>query len=258
MGQPLLGRRILVIRPTAQAAGWCRRLQEAGADSDCIPMLAIEPVSDAEGCLAIKQRVLDFDQTDHAIFVSRNAVHYGFEWLDSYWPQLPVGPRYYAIGAATAAALAQAGVHCQSAGDSMDSEALLALPALRKPRDEKVLIFRGRGGRPLIGETLRNRGARVDYCELYHRKLPAEAAAMLAGYQEQPDAIAVHSGETLQNLARCIETTGRTDLRHALLVCPSGRVAAMGAELGFDRTIAATNAGDDAMLEALSRTLRGQ
>lgn len=257
MEKTLQHRRILVTRPAAQAAAWCQRLQAAGADTDCIPMLAIEPVTDESRCQAIKQQILDFDQIDHAIFVSRNAVQFGFEWLDNYWPQLPIGPSYYAIGAATARALEGCGVHCESAGDAMDSEALLALPALQQPRHEKVLIFRGCGGRPLIGETLHQRGAEVRYCELYHRALPAAAATELAAYHQQPDAIAVHSGETLQNLAHCIDATGRTSLREALLVCPSARVAELGKELGFSRVIAATNAGDDAMLAALERGLGG-
>ncbi|AOS96607.1 Uroporphyrinogen-III synthase [Microbulbifer aggregans] len=258
MEKPLQGRRILVTRPSAQAAGWCRRLHSAGAEADCIPMLDIVPITDDSGCQAIKQRILDFDQIDHAIFVSRNAVRFGFEWLDAYWPQLPMGTRFYAIGAATAAALEEAGVQCQSGGESMDSEALLALPALQDLREQKALIFRGRGGRPLIGETLRERGARVDYCELYDRSLPDTAISQLAAYQHQPDAIAVHSGETLQNLAHCIDACSRDALRRALLVCPSARVAAQGRELGFAHVVAATNAGDDAMFEALRRSLQGQ
>ncbi|GAA5524306.1 uroporphyrinogen-III synthase [Microbulbifer aestuariivivens] len=220
-------------------------------------MLAIEPVTDESGCQAIKQRILDFDQVDHAIFVSGNAVRFGLEWLDSYWPQLPIGPRFYAIGSATARALITAGIPCHSGGDTMDSEALLALPALQRPGNDKVLIFRGRGGRPLIGETLRQRGADVRYCELYHRALPENAAAQLGAYLHKPDAITVHSGETLHNLARCVDAAEKHSLRETPLICPSARVAALAGDLGFTRPAAATNAGDQAMLKALEDTLSG-
>lgn len=255
----LAGKRILVTRPAKRADSWCGLLRAAGATVDHIPMLAIEPIDSGTPLQAIKKLILDFDQFDRAVFVSQNAVRFGCDWLDDYWPQLPVGPRYYAIGAATARALAERGVDCERGGDTMpdtmDSEALLALPELQRVAGERVLIFRGCGGRTLIGDTLAGRGARVDYCELYRRTLPGAAAQQLAAYSARPDAIAVHSGETLANLAQCIERSGRTALLAAPLVCPSERVADRARALGFSHPHAALNAGDSAMAEALETAL---
>ncbi|WP_237059129.1 uroporphyrinogen-III synthase [Microbulbifer sediminum] len=243
--------RVLTTRPTHQSGDWCAQLSAAGATVDTIPMLAIEPVEAGPAHQRIKDQILDFDQVEHAIFVSRNAVRLAFDWLDSYWPQLPVGPSYYAIGAATARDLEQHGVSCSSAGGGMDSESLLALPSLQQVDGQRVLVFRGAGGRTLIGDTLRERGARVDYCELYHRTLPTTATAQLADYRHRPDAITVHSGETLDNLAHCIRASGREALYQVALVCPSARVAGHARELGFTDATAAANAGDRAMLGAL-------
>ncbi|WP_323845890.1 uroporphyrinogen-III synthase [Microbulbifer magnicolonia] len=251
----LRGKRILITRPAHQSRDWCELLQAAGAQVDSVPMLAIEPIDSGPPMQAIKQRILDFDQIEHALFVSQNAVRLGFEWLEDYWPQLPQGPRYYAIGAATARALRNHGVACASDGDSMDSEALLSLPALQQVAGQRILIFRGCGGRTLIGDTLRARGGRVDYCEVYRRILPAEAPAQLARYGTQPDAITVHSGETLANLAKCIEQSARDALFGVPIVCPSPRVADQARRLGFSRCGAARNAGDSAMLEALLAAL---
>jgi uroporphyrinogen-III synthase len=253
----LRGRRILITRPTHQSRGWREQLETAGAIVDNIPMLAIEAIDSGPELQAVKNRILDFDLTDHAIFVSQNAVRIGFDWVEDYWPQLPKGPRYYAIGATTARALRERGVAVEAIGDTMDSEALLALPALRDIAGQRALIFRGRGGRTLIGEALRERGARVDYCELYRRLLPADAPQQLAAYAQQPDAISVHSGETLANLAQCIGQSGRESLCDTLLVCPSRRVAEQARELGFARVRAAQNAGDSAMFAALCAELSG-
>lgn len=255
MAGELRGRRILITRPEHQSRDWRARLEAAGAVVDSIPMLAIEAIDSGPELQAVKSHILDFDLTDHAIFVSQNAVRIGFDWLEDYWPQLPKGPRYYAIGAVTAQALRERGVAVEADGDTMDSEALLTLPALRDIAGQRALIFRGRGGRTLIGETLRERGARVDHCELYRRLLPASAPQQLAGYTQRPDAISVHSGETLANLAQCIEQSGRKSLRDALLVCPSQRVAGQAQQLGFTRVHAARNAGDRAMLAALCASL---
>lgn len=257
MSSPLRGKRILQTRPAHQSAGWQQTLADAGAHCDSIPMLAIAPVTDAAAVQAIKNLVLDFDQFDHAIFVSQNAVQYGFDWLDDYWPQLPQGPRFYAIGAATARAIAAHGPEPERDGEcgSMDSEALLALPPLQSLQGDRVIIFRGQGGRTLIGDTLEQRGARVAYCELYQRLLPEDARQQLSTYSLTPDAITVHSGETLENLHQCLLQTRRQDLLAIPLVCPSTRVAARARELGFTGATAAANAGDPAMLSAVSEAL---
>ncbi|MFD1582272.1 uroporphyrinogen-III synthase [Microbulbifer halophilus] len=251
----LAGKRILVTRPAQRAGTWCALLRDAGAAVDHIPMLAIEPIDSGAPLQTIKKRILDFDQFDRAIFVSQNAVEFGCDWLDTYWPQLPIGPRYYAIGAATARALDERGIDCERGGDTMDSEALLSLPELQMIDGERALIFRGSGGRTLIGDTLRGRGARVDYCELYRRLLPPEALQQLQDYSARADAIAVHSGETLANLAHCIERSGRTALFAIPLACPSERVAERARTLGFARPQAARNAGDSAMRAALETAL---
>ncbi|WP_444929307.1 uroporphyrinogen-III synthase [Microbulbifer sp. SSSA002] len=252
---PLLGKRILSTRPAPQGENWCALLRSLGARADNIPMLGIEPLEDKAAVQTLKNSILDFDQVDIAIFVSQNAVRYGVDWLEDYWPQLPQGPRFLAIGAATASALEQRGIPCEQSGNTMNSEALLRLPWLQQLDGQRVIIFRGAGGRPLIGDTLSNRGARVTYCELYRRTLPQEAAATLKEYQFQPDIISVHSGETLGNLVNCIQQINRNTLFAATLICPSVRVTALAKELGFTRCRTALNAGDNAMLETLRQAL---
>lgn len=260
MTNPLAGQRILVTRPAHQSGGFRDLLQARGAQVDCIPLLEIAPLTSGDSAQTIRNLIMDFDQYEHAIFVSRNAVQYAFDWLDDFWPQLPEGPRYYAIGAATARTIRARGAEPESdaleANESpMDSEALLDLPTLRNPRSERVIIFRGQGGRTLMGDTLKARGARVDYCELYQRLLPTEAVEQLRAYQPLPGAITVHSGETLDNLATALTASGRQPLLQCPLICPSPRVATHARELGFSRVHAATNAGDSAMLAALEETL---
>ncbi|QFT53154.1 uroporphyrinogen-III synthase [Microbulbifer sp. THAF38] len=255
MAKSLHNKRILTTRPAHQADTWDALLCAEGATVDSIPMLAIAPLTEGTAQQAIKKRILDFDQVDFAIFVSQNAVRYAVDWLEDYWPQIPQGPRYFAIGAATAKALLARGISCEHGGEHMNSEDLLAQPALQEISEQRVLIFRGAGGRTLIGDTLRARGARVDYCELYRRCLPTNAPADLAQYAFAPDAITVHSGETLANLHTCIERSNCERLLQAALICPSARVAEQARALGFTHAYTALNAGDSAMLEALLKAL---
>ncbi|MCH9690933.1 MAG: uroporphyrinogen-III synthase [Gammaproteobacteria bacterium] len=257
MKQPLHGKRILVTRPEHQATHWQCLLVAAGALVDSIPMLAIVPIerSTAMGTQKIKNLILEFDRFDHGIFVSQNAVRYGFDWLDDFWPQLPQGPQMYAIGKATARAVEKRGAQPVVNGITMDSEALLTLPQLQALTGQRIIIFRGFGGRSLIGDTLRARGAKVDYCELYERQLPPAATAQLAQYFPTPDAITVHSGETLKNLTLCITRCKRQALLQTPLVCPSQRVMEEAQAAGFKVIVTAANATDTAMLEALQKAV---
>jgi uroporphyrinogen-III synthase len=261
----------------AQAVPWAEQLQALGASVSVQPMLAIEPLTDAVSTQQITDRILAFAEYQKAIFVSQNAVDYGLQSLDQYWPQLPVDVTFFAIGKATAERLEAAveqGVWCSSHGaidsaidnatdsainGAMNSEALLAHEQLQSIQGEKILIFRGKGGRTMLAEQLRARGAMVDYCELYQRRCPQNASPRLAKDYRQTNKqaiVAVHSGETLANLCRIIQTDDLSWLREQVIVLPGQRVAQQAIAAGFGEVIVAENASHDSMVKALSEWQR--
>ena len=206
---PLQGWRVLNTRPQAQADKWDQALIAVGAEPVRLPLMAIEPVINPAEIQAIKDRVMAVGDYQHAIFVSQNAAHYGLDWLDQYWPQLPYRLKFYAVGSATSRLLMDYGCQVIEPDDTMNSEALLALPDLQELEHQKVMIFRGLGGRPLLAEQLEARGAQVDYCELYRRVFPSEGAQqILADHQwgQNTDLVAVHSGESLSNWLELLRT----------------------------------------------------
>ena len=76
-------------------------------------------------------------------------------------------------GAVGGDALARHGIHdVISPPLRFDSEALLELPQLTDVNGRRVIIFRGDGGRELLGETLAARGASVEYVSCYRRGRP--------------------------------------------------------------------------------------
>lgn len=252
--------RIIITRPEPQASLWQQRLADAGLASAVVPVMAIVAVTETAARERIKQLVLNFDHYQKALFVSRNAVAHACEWLDAYWPQLPVGIGYFAVGSATADQLAQADIAITALGredSAMNSEALLAEPTLQQVNGEKIVIFRGVGGRDMLASRLRERGAHVDFCELYHRQLPAEAETQLvttlAPAARCQDIISVHSGESLQNLMQALEAhPALADyVRSRPLLVPGERVAMLGREMGFKHLLVAHNAADNAMLNTL-------
>lgn len=267
----LQGMHIVVTRPCAQAEPWAKTLIELGASVSQVPLLDIVAVQEAAQLQAIKNCILDFNLYNKAIFVSQNAVTYAFEWLDSYWPQLPMGVEFFAVGETTAKLIQTHGVTVtdlgQTQGGAMTSEALLQSPALLNVKGEKILIVRGLGGRTHLGEVLSERGAKVDYCELYERRLPANAKAQFAqilqsyaaaemqqAAQVGHSVVTLHSGESLENLISVLHEiiTGEQTLpQQLILLVPSVRVAEQARNAGFTNIFTAENATDTSMLQGL-------
>jgi uroporphyrinogen-III synthase len=267
--------RVVITRPDAQAAPWAEQLQSLGFNCARVNLLDIVAVSDDEKIRAIKNKILDVDLYQKIIFVSQNAVDYGMTWLEDYWPQLPIGIDYFAVGATTAKKLASYGVAVQdlavSASGGMTSEDLLAAEHLQNVNGEKILIFRGCGGRGHLAEELRKRGATVDYCELYERVLPAAAVEQLRQLILAADAastqsvVSLHSGESLQNLLTVLAQLTSLEaqrvpawMSESVVLVPSARIVAAAQAAGFHKIICAENATDNAMTAALLDYCRTQ
>lgn len=261
----LRGYEIVIGRPLAQGRLWQQDLQRRGAHTHLLPVMEIVPLAEPAQQEAIKARVMALAEYDKVVFVSRNAVQHAMEWVDQYWPQLPVGIEYFAVGSATAESARQWGLTIEAAGEAMNSEAMLELPGLQDVRDKKILIFRGLGGRNFFSQQLRQRGARVDFCELYERVIPGEAEDYLqqvrAAWENRGSdrqwVLALHSGESLQNLTRLLLEKGGPTLcrelqEQALCLVPGERVEKLARELGFQKVLVALNATDDEMAQTLA------
>ena len=248
--------RLLLTRPAAESAALAATLVEAGIFSRSLPLLETEALPETPEQRAILQALAQYSAV---IVVSKPAARHGLQHLTQAGLLPPAEQRWFSVGGATAQILApylQARglqVSYPDAGD--DSEALLALPqleeVLRQPAP-RVLIMRGQGGRELLAETLRIRGATVDYLELYRRSLPTYAPGTLARLidEERLNAVLVSSGQGLANL---LELAGPAwpQLRRLTLLVPSARVAEQAREAGVQRIIDCRGASAAAVLAAL-------
>jgi uroporphyrinogen-III synthase len=143
----LSGVRVLVTRPQRQAGELVRRIEQAGGEALVFPVMEIQSRSDAAD---VQERLAQIDRYTLAIFISANAVEDGLAALASAGGSLS-HLRIAAVGRATAAALQAAGQTVQLVPDSAcTSEALLAMPPMQFMQGERVLIFRGEGGRELL------------------------------------------------------------------------------------------------------------
>jgi uroporphyrinogen-III synthase len=253
---------VLVTRPADRADELIAALGAAGFGVRHVPLLTVaplDPVADADRCRRAAELAPALDRYSRVLAVSVNAVHYGLDWLARFWPQWPLGLRWYGIGAATAAAFAERAIHAVEPGGAMDTETLLALPEFTDLSGERVLILRGVGGRGAMAQTLRARGAGVDYLECYRRLPPVlDAAQRDALWQPPADAVCLNSGETLQQFWRQLPAAARALYRGRAVVVPSARVAGQAVALGLTRVVVAANAGTAATLDALQRLNKDQ
>lgn len=233
-------------------------LRDAGYQPSHQPLLELEALPQLPPAQC--RHVLDLDRYQHVIFISANAVRMGLACIDDYWPQLPMGIRWYAIGGTTAALLQERGLSPVTPGEAMTSEGLLAVPELASVAGERVLIVKGEGGRDALRTALIGRGAVVDELACYRRRCPELAPGTLAARLKsaQVEVILLSSGEGLQNLLTLLSREETTKFRHICLVVPSPRVAALAREAGFEQVCVAANASDAAMLAALQNWRSGE
>lgn len=247
----LAGVGVLVTRPAHQADGLCRLIEAQGGKACRFPVLEILPPSDSTRL----QRCIDkLDGYDWAVFISANAVDRALEQIlvARGWPS---ATRIAVIGESSAQALLRHGLQADLCpADKFDSEALLALPALQQVEGLRMVIFRGEGGREHLADTLRTRGAHVDYVEAYRRARPqADAGPLLAQWRDGGiDIVVVNSAESLHNLVAMVGPEGGEILRRSLLLVVSERMLPLLVQLGFEQApVLAGNASDTAVLEAL-------
>ncbi len=244
--------RVWATRPVRQNEGWCRALEGEGFDALKVSLMSIEPVGEPDHVSAVKRMILDFDENQKIIFVSQNSVRETFCWLHDYWPQLPMGIEYFAVGKKTADLVMKEGLDVVACSSAMNTDELLAMEALGDVKDQKVLICRGIGGLPRLGQVLEQRGAIVRYCELYARSLPGEAISDAALHLplNMNDAVVLFSGESLHNFMAVLDANACMH-RGMQLVVPGERVLALAQSMGFTQVAMATNASTEEMLQAL-------
>jgi len=214
----LAGVGVLVTRPRRQAAELIEAISARGGSAIEFPVIEIVPRDKS----AVAADAAGLHDPDIAIFVSSNAVRHGLDHGTS--------ARTAVVGPATAAALESADRNVDiSSADGYDSEHLLAQPELQDVGGKHVRIIRGAGGRELLANTLRDRGAIVEYLEVYARVTPDYPPERIAELEQQwragaVNVVTVMSVESLANLVSLLPEWCTTELGNTPLVTPASRV----------------------------------
>jgi uroporphyrinogen III methyltransferase/synthase len=163
--RPLLGRRIGIPRPLAQALPVVEQANELGADCLLMPTIEILPPDDWAAVDDVISRLADYDWL---IFTSANGVEYFLTRIRETGGDMRDlgGLKLAAIGPATAAALESFQLTADLVPPEFRAESLAA--ALQPHvQGKRVLWTRASRGRDVLPQILRGAGASVDEVVVY-------------------------------------------------------------------------------------------
>ncbi|MFT6927893.1 MAG: uroporphyrinogen-III synthase [Psychromonas sp.] len=204
----------------------------------------------AQGTVAFAQPLLTIQKTaefnqvskvlaknyDYIIAVSPNAVDYTDQALAGLnWPQ----SEYLAVGKATQVKLKAATAQNVVVPEKcFDSEGLLDLPLLSALQGKRILILRGTGGRELLCDTLRQRGAIVDYYQPYQRVAIALCGDILTKewQQQNINGAIISSIELLERLMAVVPPAAQSWLKSLTIYAPSERILDQAKRWGWSNT----------------------
>lgn len=186
-------------------------------------------------------------QVNIVIATSANVAH-----LAQSLAQQTTAARWIAIGPKTANTLKKLGITARYSDAHHHSESALRLPELQHVKACNILILKGEGGRPLLSDTLKVRGANVSELIAYRRGLFTPTNAERQTALKQGDIFTATSVEMLENIVQITAITERPTLLQKTLLVGGQRIAAAAATLGFTAApIIAASPADPDMLAAL-------
>ncbi|MEA3156371.1 MAG: uroporphyrinogen-III synthase [Betaproteobacteria bacterium] len=247
----LAGRGIVITRPAEQADALAQLIRQQGGRPILFPVIVIRDVADETRLSALIERLETFDV---AIFISPNAASRGIRAVRAR-RDLPDTLSMIAIGGGTARELQRQGVASVTVPPGrFDSESLLKLPQLQTVDGLHVVIFRGEGGRAVLGDTLVARGAIVEYAECYKRDRPEiDPRSLIEAWSRgEVDAIVVTSSEGLRNLHALLGDAGQRYLARTTIFVPHPRIASTARDLGLD-SIVVSEPGEAGLVRAIGR-----
>ncbi len=243
MNQSLNNLGILVTRPQAQAQSLAELIQQYGGKAIIYPTIII--TAQANHWLQCQQQL---NQSQWIIFISVNAVKYGLAHL-----HLPQNANIVAIGQATANAITDRGytvdIQPQQGASSDD---LLAHPRLQGITHQMVTIIRGVGGRETLAQQLIQRGAKVEYIEVYQRQCPKDASPLILAWQQHLiQIITATSHQSLKNLVYLIQAMINPEFFATPLIVVSNRMQYLAQQMGFKQISVSPEVSNQAIVETI-------
>jgi len=234
---------ILLTRPLTQVQSLERLVLDIGHHPILFPTLEINALSS----------IPSHNHYDAVIFISANAVEYGAGILKALNLK---NAQIFAVGGATAKCITQQGFKVDAFPKrNASSEALLALEAVARLKNSRVLIFRGKGGRETLKEGLVKQNNQVEYLEVYERvecKVSGLHKNSLLSLSDNQDFIttitSIESLLAMIGLIKNIDINMLYKLQKNPLIVLSERIRVFAESVGFLQIYVATEPNDSAIV----------
>jgi uroporphyrinogen-III synthase len=250
----LNGLEILVTRPPPEGLILCEQINLAGGHAIYFPVMTIEPLSDPAAIAALNENIKKLDTYDWLIFISPQAVYQSNMVIRAQWSSLPANIKIAAIGGGTAQVLEQiAGYkidYCPA--ENWGSEAFLSAPEFQSIAKKRIAIIKGEGGREILSDTLKARGAVVTEIIVYRRcmtNLSAQPYLDLLA-EQKIDRIICTSNQILEYVKKLLQEEW-DQLKRIPLIVVSERMQKKAQQEGFEHIVLAKNASINAMITIL-------
>ena len=234
-----MSRHILISRPGPQGQRLAETLAAAGHQARQGSPIRIKPLPTTS------------PQTpyDVMIFISPTAVEQTVLTQPDYADK---ADQIIAVGAGTSKALNEAGIREVIIPEQYNSEGLLALPALQDVASCKIAVVKGEGGRPLLIDTLKARGAEVDSLNVYVREIVDIESAVWAWFWSE-NAERLLTCASIETLAAFDDQLQRDNHhRDISLYVASDRIAEAGHRLGYTKIINVGGASNEAFVATIN------
>lgn len=162
------------------------------------------------------------------------------------------GQSWIATGGGTRQALLRAGIAGAIAPTRMDSEGLLALPALSGLQQRSVGLVTAPGGRGMLAPALQAGAAQLRLAEIYDRRpLPLSPASLQRLHSLQaPACVALTSAGALGQVLEQLPAEVAHGLRSRPAIAASARLAQVAAQAGFAQVVQAAGPRPGQLVEA--------
>jgi uroporphyrinogen III methyltransferase/synthase len=241
--RPLFGRRVLITRTREQASGLRALLEEEGAAVSELPTLEIVDGASPE----LLRRVigaLDGGEYAWVVFTSVNGVRRFMRAIYELGRDARAfhDSKVAVVGPATAASLAEFGIHADIMPEDYQGSSLADALALHELSRRRVLVPRAEAARPELIQGLRSRGAEVEEVPLYRSDLPRDPAPdILAQIRDGSiDVVTFASSSAVRNLVKMLGEDLR-GLRSAVVGCIGPSTAEAAQRCGLTPTVVAAD-----------------
>lgn len=252
--RPLFGARILVTRASDKAEELVEQLETLGAEVECLPAIALEPVRHNG---LFRTMVTRAPKADWVFFTSPEGIGWFARALKPYRKDLRwlSGCHIGAIGSKTAAAIEGWGLHVDFVPKQFSQEGILKDFPGRVLRGKRALILSAEGSREVLAQGLREQGMQVMKVPIYRTVAPRTVKAMVTTLFQRPfDAVTVTSASCVEHLFEMLKASGKGHLFRQLRFASIGPVTSSRVRSRGGRVVVEANPSTiEGLVSALMR-----